>query len=56
MCDFINMITAVDDLSDQQDAAGAKRTTEAFLRAISGERAPAHAGAEYLKVYRMVSQ
>ncbi|KLO08670.1 terpenoid synthase [Schizopora paradoxa] len=49
-CDFINMITSLDDFSDLQDGEGAQQSTDTFLAAISGKPAKA------TDLYRMVSQ
>ena len=49
-CDFINMITALDDFSDLQDGEGAQNSTDSFLFAISGKPAPP------TNIYRMVSE
>ena len=49
-CDFINMITSLDDFSDLQDGDGAQQSTDTFLAAISGKPA------KVTDLYRMVSQ
>ncbi len=49
-CDFMNMITVLDNFSDLQDGEGAQRSTDTFLYAISGKPA------EETGLYRLVSQ
>lgn len=49
-CDFMNVITSLDDFSDLQDGEGAQLSTDTFINAMGGKQA------NDTSLYRMVSQ